>query len=124
MIRLKRAYESPGDEDGFRVLVERLWPRGISRARARIDAWPKELAPSPALRTWYAHDPQKWAEFRRRYLAELKSNPAVPEFRALLRKHKTVTFVFAARDVEHSSAALLRDFLARTRRRKSPAGRE
>lgn len=113
MPRLKRAYESPGPEDGTRVLVERLWPRGLSKERARIDLWLKEVAPSTALRKWYGHDPAKFEEFRRRYLEELASGPthaALGELRALLDK-ESVTLVYATRDAEYSCVAVLRDVL-------------
>jgi uncharacterized protein YeaO (DUF488 family) len=110
-IRLKRVYDEPAEEDGARVLVERLWPRGISKERAALAAWLKDLAPSPELRKWFAHDPAKWAEFRRFYRAELRANPeGVKELRALLRRGR-VTFVYAASDPEHNSALLLKEFI-------------
>ncbi|MFB3818391.1 MAG: DUF488 domain-containing protein [Candidatus Methylomirabilales bacterium] len=107
-MRLKRVYEPPAPEDGFRILVERLWPRGLSKDRAEVHLWLKEVAPSPALRGWYAHDPAKWPEFQRRYRAELAASPAALErLRGLLAEHPTVTFVFAARDPERNSATVL-----------------
>lgn len=110
-IRLKRAYESPDDGDGARLLVERLWPRGLTREKARIDEWFKDVAPSQGLRKWYAHDPEKWEEFRRRYLAELRDNAeAVGSLRERLRGGP-VTFVYAAKDKERNSARLLREYL-------------
>jgi len=112
-IQLKRAYEEPAADDGLRVLVERLWPRGLSKERAAVDLWVKDVAPSVELRRWYHHDPARWDEFRRRYLAELRQNAdAVDELRRQCRKG-TVTFVYAARDEEHNSALVLRDFLKR-----------
>ncbi len=111
-IRLKRAYDPPGDRDGVRLLVERLWPRGLTREKARIDEWFKDVAPSQGLRKWYAHDLAKWTEFRRRYLDELGSNPqAVDRLRERL-KGGPVTFVFAAKDEEHNSALILKEFMA------------
>ncbi len=111
MIRLKRAYDSPGPEDGLRVLVERLWPRGVRKEDARIDLWLKDAAPSQALRKWYAHDAEKWDEFRRRYLAELEAAEAgLDDFERRCRT-ETVTFVFAAKDPDHCSALVLKDFL-------------
>ena len=108
-ILLKRAYEQPAPEDGTRVLVERLWPRGLSKERAAVDLWLKEVSPSPELRRWFGHDPEKWPEFRRRYREELRGRPAeLDELRRLARSGP-VTFVYAARDTEHSSAALLRE---------------
>ena len=107
----KRIYEKPSRNDGFRVLVERLWPRGMKKEDAHIDLWLKDVSPSPELRRWYAHDVAKWPEFRRRYTAELKSNP---EPVALLReraKKGNVTLLYAARDEEHNSAVVLKEYL-------------
>ena len=108
MIKLKRIYEPPGADDGFRILVERLWPRGFTKERAHIDLWLKDIAPSPALRTWYAHDVARWDEFVRRYQAELRENPLLGDLRAILHEHPVVTFLFAARDLEHNSAQVLK----------------
>ena len=111
--RLKRAYDPPAPVDGTRILVERLWPRGLSKERARIDLWLKDVAPSAALRTWYGHDPAKFEEFRRRYAQELLASPAkeaLAELRELVR-NGPVTLIFAARDVDHSGAAVLLDVL-------------
>ena len=111
MIRLKRAYEEPASKDGLRILVERLWPRGVSKERAAIDLWLRELAPSTELRKWFHHAPEKWDEFRQRYWAELKEKG---DLLALL-KHRTsegpVTFVFAARDEQRNSAIALKEYL-------------
>jgi len=116
-IRLKRAYDAPAADDGVRILVERLWPRGVSRERAAIDHWYKDVAPSPELRRWYGHVAERWPEFRRRYEAELAKNSGeVPRLRALCAGGR-VTFVFAARDVERNSAVVLRDFLGQGRGR-------
>ena len=110
-IRLKRVYEKHSPDDGLRVLVERLWPRGLTKDRAAIDLWSKELAPSPELRKWYGHDTAKWAEFQKRYRAELRENhAAVRELREKCKAGK-VTFVYAASDDEHNSALVLKDFL-------------
>ncbi len=111
MIHLKRVYEQPALEDGVRVLVERLWPRGLSKEQARIDLWLKEVAPSPELRKWYAHDVTRWDEFQRRYRLELLNNPEVAHLQQIIAGGKPVTFVFAARDAGHSSAQLLKDYL-------------
>lgn len=111
MIKLKRVYEPAGPEDGCRVLVERLWPRGISKERAALDHWLKEVAPSPELRTWFGHDPVKWEEFRKRYENELRQNEdGVAQLQEFARKGD-VTFVYAARDTEHNAAVVLKDFL-------------
>jgi uncharacterized protein YeaO (DUF488 family) len=110
---LKRAYEPPEPADGTRILVDRLWPRGVSKGDAAIAHWVKELAPSAELRTWFGHDPARFAEFERRYIAELHSNPAaLAELRALARKG-TVTLVYAARDEAHNDAVVLRKVLLR-----------
>jgi len=110
-IRLKRAYEPPEKNDGLRLLVERLWPRGLTKEKAGIDEWFKDVAPSQELRKWYGHDLKRWADFRRRYLDELGRNPeAVARLRKRM-KEGPVTFVFAAKDEEHNSARLLKDFL-------------
>jgi uncharacterized protein YeaO (DUF488 family) len=111
MIRLKRVYEEPGKEDGYRILVERLWPRGISKEKANIQLWLKEIAPSAELRKWYSHDVSKWKEFRKRYDQELKDKkPLLKEIKSRAEKG-VVTFVYAARDEEHNSALVLKEFL-------------
>jgi uncharacterized protein YeaO (DUF488 family) len=108
-IRLKRAYEDPAPEDGVRVLVERLWPRGLSKERAAVDTWMKDVAPSAGLRRWFGHDPARWAEFRGRYREELRGRTTeLDELRRLARE-SAVTFVYAARDTEHNSAVVLRE---------------
>lgn len=110
-IHLKRAYEEPAPADGRRILVERLWPRGVTKEEAQLDAWVKDVAPSLELRKWYAHDPEKWPEFQRRYRAELEANPeGVAEVRKEIGRGP-VTFVFAAKDPERNSATLLRKYL-------------
>lgn len=112
-IALKRVYDEPEPGDGARVLVERLWPRGLSKERAHVDVWLKEIAPSRELRTWYGHDPQKFAEFRRRYEIELASQTGQAALARLrdLAKQGPVTLVFAAHDTEHTNAVVLRDLL-------------
>jgi uncharacterized protein YeaO (DUF488 family) len=112
-VALKRAYEEPAASDGTRVLVDRLWPRGISRERAHIDLWLKDVAPSTELRKWFNHDTQKFQEFRRSYETELKSE-AAQEALAKLReiaKQGQLTLVFAAHDADHSNAVILQDLL-------------
>lgn len=111
-VGLKRVYEPREKSDGTRVLVERLWPRGLTKERAGVDVWMKEVSPSPALRKWYGHDPAKWEEFQRRYRKELAANAeAVEELRRLAREGP-VTLVYAASDQERNSAAVLRAYLA------------
>lgn len=107
-VRLKRAYEPAAAGDGARILVDRLWPRGVSKAEASLDGWTKELAPSAALRTWFDHDPRRWHEFRRRYRAELGHHAdEVAELRRRAR-HGVITLVYAARDEAHNDAVVLR----------------
>ncbi len=112
-LALKRVYEAPEPGDGTRVLVERLWPRGLSKERAHVDVWLKDIAPSNELRKWYSHDPARFAEFRRRYEAELAAEPARSALERLrdLAAHDHVTLVFATHDSELSNAAVLRDLL-------------
>lgn len=109
MIQMKRIYEEPSDGDGYRVLVERLWPRGIRKEEARLDAWEKEIAPSTELRRWYGHDPAKWEEFGRRYERELAAASAQAALQALAERGRagTVTLLYAARDSDLSNAAIL-----------------
>ncbi|HET8727650.1 MAG TPA: DUF488 domain-containing protein [Alphaproteobacteria bacterium] len=112
-VQLKRAYDPPSPEDGRRVLVDRLWPRGLARADAKIDLWLKDAAPSAELRRWYGHDPARWPEFRERYLAELAANPEpLKTLRDLLRQGP-VTLLFAKRDVEHNNAMVLKEAVER-----------
>lgn len=115
MIALKRAYEPASADDGERVLVERLWPRGVAKEAARIDAWPRDLAPSPSLRKWYGHDPARWPEFRERYGAELDAPEQRERLTALAEKCRRtkVTFVYAARDTERNSATVLKEHIER-----------
>ena len=110
-VKLKRAYDSPATEDGTRILVDRLWPRGISKEKAALDHWMKDIAPSTELRKWFAHDPKHWEEFRRRYAAEVRQHPdLVTELRSLAR-HGPITLVYAAHDESHNDAVVLRDVL-------------
>ncbi len=117
-IRLKRAYEAPSKEDGLRLLVERLWPRGLTKDKAAVDEWFRDIAPSQALRKWYSHDPEKWPEFRRRYMTELRRNEdEIERLRARIRQEKRpVTFVYAAKDERRNSAVVLKEYLERAPR--------
>ena len=110
-IKLKRAYEVPEAGDEFRILVDRLWPRGVSKSSARIDLWLKEIAPSAALRKWFGHDPSKWAKFRDRYFRELDNNPQAIEQLMKHVRHGTVTLVYGAKDQEHNDAVALKEYL-------------
>ena len=109
-IHLKRVYESPAPTDGQRILVDRIWPRGISKEQAKLNLWLKEVAPSTALRKWFGHDPEKWEEFRAKYRAELESNPAVETLKELIRQSE-VTLVYAAKDDKHNHAIVLREYI-------------
>jgi uncharacterized protein YeaO (DUF488 family) len=113
VLRIKRVYEEPSEDDGERILVDRLWPRGLTKARAKVDLWLKEVAPSNDLRKWFAHDPNRWLEFKRRYTAELK---ALNKPFALLKQETsrgTVTLLYGARDEEHNEAVVLLELLQR-----------
>ncbi len=110
-VKIKRAYEIPEANDGLRVLVDRLWPRGVSKDAARIDLWLKEIAPSAELRLWFNHDPSHWREFRQRYLKEIETHPeALAQLAAAARK-KTLTLVYGAKDEEHNNAVVLKQAL-------------
>lgn len=111
-VMLKRAYELPDKTDGERILVDRLWPRGLAKVKAKIDLWLKEVAPSTELRQWFAHDPEKWPEFRKRYRAELKKNPALLELQARARAGH-ITLIYGARDQLHNEAVVLQQILTR-----------
>jgi len=111
MIKLKRVYDAPEPSDGYRVLVDRLWPRGLTKDKAAIDTWLKDIAPSTELRKWFAHDPAKFSEFSTRYLSELDNNPAAKTLFDLQAQHAVVTLVYGAKDPKVNQAVVLRDFL-------------
>ena len=124
MIRTKRTYEPAARGDGRRFLVERLWPRGMKKQDLELDAWLKDVAPSTELRRWFGHRPERWNEFRRRYLQELDAHPeALQPILEASKKH-TVTLLYSARDVEHNGAIVLRDYLAARTNRKPRASRK
>ncbi len=110
-ISLKRAYEAPDDNDGLRVLVDRIWPRGVSKEQLRLDRWLKEIAPSNELRKWFGHDPEKWDEFKRRYFSELEQREELIE--ELLKNCGAgrMTFIFSAKDEKHNNAVALKEYL-------------
>ena len=113
-IELKRVYDDPTPDDGLRVLVDRLWPRGVKKEDAHVDLWLKEVAPSSELRRWFGHDPEKWAEFRRRYRAELEEKKVeIGELRKRVGKG-SVTLVYGAKDTQHNQAVVLKEFLEET----------
>lgn len=113
MIKLKRAYEPSAAADGARFLVERLWPRGIRKSELPLTEWVKEVAPSTELRRWFGHDPRKWPEFRRRYVAELRNHEPAVEHLVAVARQRPMTLVYSARDTEHNAAIVLRDHIAR-----------
>lgn len=111
MFQVKRVYDPPSPEDGLRVLVDRLWPRGLSRERAQVDWWARELAPSDALRRWFAHDPARYPEFVRRYREELRGNPSLERLKAL-GAQGTVTLLFGAKEARYNNATALLEVLS------------
>ena len=114
-VQVKRAYEAPAQDDGTRILIDRLWPRGVKKETLALDQWDKELAPSTELRQWFNHEPERWAEFQQRYAEELRAHgPALDALRMLARKGR-ITLVYGAHDEDHNNAVALRDMLlART----------
>lgn len=119
MIRIKRVYDKPERTDGLRILVERLWPRGLTKQKARVDVWLKEIAPSHELRRWYGHEPDKWPEFQRRYRAELRENKAALKELKQMVADETATLLFAARDTERNSAVVLQRVLTGRKKRST-----
>ncbi len=111
MIQIKRVYDKPGKDDGRRILVDRLWPRGVKKEDAKIDGWMKEIAPGDELRKWFSHDPGKWLEFKKRYKEELKGKPELVKQLRLESKRGKVTLLYAAKDTEHNNAAVLKEIL-------------
>ncbi|ULA60091.1 MAG: hypothetical protein LZF60_220004 [Nitrospira sp.] len=118
MVQIKRVYSEPSAQDGIRILVDRVWPRGCTKERARLDGWQKELAPSTALRKWFGHDPRKWHEFRSRYLDELaqpEPRKAIENLTKLARS-QTLTLLFGASDLKHNQAVVLKELIDREER--------
>ncbi|MBM7480907.1 uncharacterized protein YeaO (DUF488 family) [Oerskovia jenensis] len=118
-VQTRRVYADPTPDDGYRVLVDRLWPRGLSKERARVDRWLKDVAPSTGLRTWFHHDRALFDEFAARYRAELDQNPAVDELRSIIAVHPVVTLLYGSQDEQDNQAGVLRDHLAAADRRAS-----
>lgn len=110
-LRIKRVYDPAKESDGYRVLIDRLWPRGLSKEEAKVGVWIKEVAPSTELRKWFNHEASKEKEFKKRYLKELKDNPAVEKLKDIIKKHKTVTLLYSAHEAEENNATVLYDFL-------------
>jgi uncharacterized protein YeaO (DUF488 family) len=109
--KIKRVYEPFAKSDGYRILIDRLWPRGLSKEKAHVDKWLKDVAPSTELRKWFNHEPEKWASFRTRYQAELRGSTAFAELLGDIHAHKTVTLLFGARDEQHNDAVALEGFI-------------
>lgn len=113
MIKIKRIYAKPEKKDGYRILVDRLWPRGMAKEKAAIDLWLKEIAPSDSLRKWYAHDLTKWDEFKKKYYKELKTNQAAwLELKQIMQQEKNITLLYGHKDEKHNQAVLLKQFIA------------
>ena len=110
-IRIKRIYEPADKADGYRILVDRLWPRGVKKEAAHIDTWMKDVAPSADLRNWFNHEPEKWKQFCEKYKAELKGSAALADLHSLIRLHKTVTLLYGAKDEQHNQALALQEFI-------------
>lgn len=110
-IKTKRVYEQPDKDDGTRILVDRLWPRGLSKEKAQVDLWLKEIAPGTELRDWFGHDPKKWVQFRRRYFRELTVNTAALEPIIEAGRHGPVTLMYSSHDMKHNNAVALKDFV-------------
>jgi len=113
MIQIKRVYSNPDKHDGLRILVDRVWPRGFSKERAKVGEWRKELAPSTALRKWFGHEPAKWTEFRQRYRKELTESGGIEALKGLAQRsrHETITLVYGATDEQHNQAVALKEFI-------------
>lgn len=110
-VQIKRIYDEPQAADGYRILVDRLWPRGVSREQAQLNEWLKEAAPSPELRTWFGHKPERFDEFKARYQLELNTNPAVEQLKTIIKTHKSVTLLYAAHDPQINHAQVLLAYL-------------
>ncbi|HEY1835461.1 MAG TPA: DUF488 family protein [Candidatus Saccharimonadales bacterium] len=113
MVAIKRIYNPTEPSDGYRVLVDRLWPRGVSKEKARLDGWLKEVAPSEKLRKWFGHKPERFEMFRKKYREELKTNPAREQLEAVVKAYPAVTLLYAAHDPEHNQARVLCELLAK-----------
>jgi uncharacterized protein YeaO (DUF488 family) len=111
--KIKRVYEPPAESDGRRILVDRLWPRGLTKERAHVDLWLEEIAPSTELRKWFGHDPEKWTSFRRRYQTEIRHNDDLVRILKQASRKGTVTLLYGARDENHNEAVVLKEFLER-----------
>lgn len=120
MIKVKRIYEAPSKEDGFRILIDRLWPRGVSKEKAKIDLWFKDIAPSDALRKWFGHKEDRWQEFKKKYIKELEGKSQLLKQLNITAKKGDVTLLFAAKDTERNNAIVLKDIMENKRARTKP----
>lgn len=111
MILIKRIYEPSGSTDGYRILIDRVWPRGISKEQADIGLWAKDIAPSVSLRKWFNHEPEKFQAFKKAYLKEIEQNEAFPAFLEQIKAHKTITLLYGAKDEKHNHAIVLEEYL-------------
>lgn len=111
MITIKRIYDKPEKKDGFRILADRLWPRGLSKEKAKIDLWLKEIAPSNELRKWFSHDPKKWNDFKKKYKSELRDKPELEKIKQIEKEEKTLTLLYSAKDEKHNNAIVLKEEL-------------
>jgi uncharacterized protein YeaO (DUF488 family) len=112
MITIKRAYEATKEDDGYRILVDRLWPRGVSKEKAKLDRWMKDIAPSNELRKWFGHDPDRWEAFKKKYLNEIQEHmELVKELKEIIQENDTVTLIYSAKDEEHNNAVVLLELL-------------
>jgi uncharacterized protein YeaO (DUF488 family) len=121
-VAVKRIYEPASRSDGMRILVDRIWPRGMKKDESQLDLWLKDVAPTNSLRRWFDHRPERWEKFRERYLAELSDNAALKELGDLVKKRKRVTLLYSARDTAHNQAVVLADYLSKSRGRKPATG--
>jgi|ERR1700761_129723 len=110
-IQIKRIYDPHTPSDGYRILIDRLWPRGIRKEDAHIDLWLKEIAPDNELRKWFDHDPAKWKTFQEKYRAAIHKNPALAQLKEVIHQHKTITLLYSAKDIEHNNALVLKNYL-------------
>lgn len=123
MIQVKRAYDKPSRGDGARILIERLWPRGVTKAKAALDLWLKDVAPSTELRTWFGHDPARWKQFEQRYRKELGAKSEAVDLLRQRAERGTLTLIYAAHDEEHNGALVLKNYLERRAPRRSAPSR-
>lgn len=108
---IKRVYDEPAGKDGYRILIDRLWPRGLKKETAAIDEWEKDIAPTTELRKWFGHQPERWKEFQRKYFEELKKNPSLTTFMNKYRNRKIITLLYAGKDTKHTHALVLQQYL-------------